>query len=100
MRKVFILVTAVPPSKSTFAVGWPFCTLFYLTAVIILLPVANLAVSMFVLHKEGFIPQIDGKCDRRCSESGKKSLQSIPSAERAGVPPCLTNRRLKRVRHA
>lgn len=51
-----------------------------------------LAVAVLILDEDGLVGKVDGECHRGSTQTGKRALESVPSREGSGVPPCLTVR--------
>jgi len=65
---------------------------------VVILSVANLAVSMFILDENSLVCEVTGKGDGRNSETREGALEAVPAGEWASVSPCLTvGRRSERV---
>lgn len=65
---------------------------------VVILSVANLAVSMLILDENSLVCEVTGKGNSRNSKTGEGALEAVPAGEWAGVSPCLTvGRRLEMV---
>lgn len=65
---------------------------------VVILSVANLAVSMLILDENSLVCEVTGKGNSRNSKTREGALEAVPAGEWAGVSPCLTvGRRLEMV---